>query len=418
MFEFTDNRPEIAVQETEYKRLLGFPVSYELTGRSRELADWAARWYERNGKPWLYIRQAEALIISNGTVIIDGEVITSPRLHGQLMEAHADEAMLVAVSAGKELEEEARRLWMGEKPDEYFFLEIYGSAVVEHLTTVAAYRLCEWADRNRKSVLPHYSPGYPGWAVSDQKRLLRTIRQGDKQTLPGELDVYETGMLTPKKSLLALYGITSCVGKAHRLTELTPCEKCSLSPCQYRRAPYTHEPLQIEDVLRLQPRSDSSVDRSAEISARHQYTFNIATLRKWARNRLQFRTDADHSIAARFRYEGTTCSNLGRPLEFDYHLRLGPKSDGHRILEARCEPAPGDTGHKSMCKYIENAEELMRGIKDEQPLLGRNLNDIFDWKRPYDPSGCYCDPLSRNHKWGLVLEVLHVALSHVDGEPD
>jgi len=117
MFEFTDNRPEIAVQETEYKRLLGFPVSYELTGRSRELADWAARWYERNGKPWLYIRQAEALIISNGTVIIDGEVISSPRLHGQLMEAHADETMLVAVSAGKELEEEARRLWMGEKPE-------------------------------------------------------------------------------------------------------------------------------------------------------------------------------------------------------------------------------------------------------------------------------------------------------------
>ena len=33
-----------------------------------------------------------------------------------------------------------------EKPDEYFFLETFGSAVVEHLITVAGARLCAWAD--------------------------------------------------------------------------------------------------------------------------------------------------------------------------------------------------------------------------------------------------------------------------------
>jgi len=38
------------------------------------------------------------------------------------------------------------------------------------------------------------------------------------------------------------------------------------------------------------------------------------------------------------------------------------------------------------------------------------LNAVLTWERPYDPSGCYCDLARREHKWGLVLEVIHYAL--------
>jgi hypothetical protein len=27
------------------------------------------------------------------------------------------------------------------------------------------------------------------------------------------------------------------------------------------------------------------------------------------------------------------------------------------------------------------------------------------------PAGCYCEPDSRQHKWGLVLETIHYALA-------
>ncbi|MEW5799172.1 MAG: hypothetical protein AB1728_09220 [Bacteroidota bacterium] len=37
-------------------------------------------------------------------------------------------------------------------------------------------------------------------------------------------------------------------------------------------------------------------------------------------------------------------------------------------------------------------------------------HDILYWKREYNPAACYCQPSSREHKWGLVLEVLHFAL--------
>jgi len=30
--------------------------------------------------------------------------------------------------------------------------------------------------------------------------------------------------------------------------------------------------------------------------------------------------------------------------------------------------------------------------------------------RPASPAGCYCEPASRQHKWGLVLETIHYAL--------
>ncbi len=48
---------------------------------------------------------------------------------------------------------------------------MFGSAVVEHLTTTAGARLCAWADGERMAVLPHYSPGYPEWDIAEQPRL-------------------------------------------------------------------------------------------------------------------------------------------------------------------------------------------------------------------------------------------------------
>ena len=66
--------------------------------------------------------------------------------------------MLVAVSAGSECEAKARECWQDGKPDEYFFLEMYGSAVVEFLVTHAAGRVCAWAEQNGMAVLPALQP--------------------------------------------------------------------------------------------------------------------------------------------------------------------------------------------------------------------------------------------------------------------
>jgi hypothetical protein len=173
MIELVDTLPDVNVQPAEYKRLLGYPRDRVLTDRARELADMARAWYTKHGRPWVYAREVEHLDVNGGDLfVLDDVPFSSKRLHKTLRDAEAHGAVLVAVSAGPEVEAEAQRLWFEEKPDEYFFTEIYGSAVVEHLVTTIGARLCGWADAREMAVLPHYSPGYPEWDIAEQPRLL------------------------------------------------------------------------------------------------------------------------------------------------------------------------------------------------------------------------------------------------------
>jgi len=391
-----------------------------MTGRARELADWAQRWYAEHGTPWIYTRRTEALCVTDEGFRIDGIPFKAAPLRQQLADAQAHAVVLVAVSAGAACEAQARQRWLEEKPDEYFFLEVYGSAVVEHLVTTAGARLCAWADGQGLAVLPHYSPGYPGWDVADQERLLQRIRKQNGEAMPAELHVLETGMLRPKKSLLAVFGLTAHVERVERLTELVPCARCPMQACRYRRTPYKDARSPIEDVRKLQASSPQNTNRKARdgtpLTPDAAYSVSTKALRKWSEERLQLTVLADRSVEARFRYEGTTCSNLGRSLAFDYRIILAARDHGYRILAASCTPAPGDDGHTAMCKYRKDAETLMTAIDAEKPLLGQPLDDVLTWERRFSPTGCYCDAASRIHKWGLALEVVHYALAQAETE--
>lgn len=404
-----DISPEVDVPDSEFKRLLGYPPGHEAGERVKELMESTKRWYAENGKPWVYARQAESLeLISDGVRIEDGEFHSS-RLRAQLDDARSDGVFLVAVSAGRNCEERARQFWDQEKPDEYFFTEVYGSAVVENLVTNLGARFCEWADGCGKAILPHYSPGYPGWEISDQRQLLELLRQRNGRDFPGEINVLESGMLQPKKSLLAVFGITSHTEAVQRLTSLNPCGNCSFHPCRYRRTPYRNSIPQLEDVRNLQGQPQNN--GSSAVRPAVNYLTNPRALRKWSEERLHLSVLDDRSVEARFRYEGTTCSNMGRTLEFDYHIKLVPTVESYTIVDVRCEPAPGDAGHTLMCQYLENPRRLMSEIAAERPLVGKRLDDVLTWKREYNPSGCYCSSEGREYKWGLVFEVLHYALT-------
>jgi hypothetical protein len=235
--EFADASPPVEVAPAEYLRLLGYPRNYVLAERSLELAGASREWYARHGRPWLYARETESLEIANGTVTIDGVPFASRRLETTLQRAEAHAVFLVAAGAGPEAEEQADRLWREEKPDEYFFLEVFGSAVVEHLITAAGARLCAWADERGMAVLPHSSPGYAQWNIAQQAALLRLIQSGG-HALPRKLEALDSGALLPKKSQLGVFGLTRHAALVERLTDLVPCRSCSFAPCQFRRVPY------------------------------------------------------------------------------------------------------------------------------------------------------------------------------------
>ena len=116
--ELASKLPDVNVMSEEYVRLLGFPRGWQLEGRSLELAHWARDWYATNGRPWIYARQAENFDIAGDSFRIDGIAFTSKRLRDTLQQAESHSVILVAVGAGPEAEEESRRRWVDEKPDE------------------------------------------------------------------------------------------------------------------------------------------------------------------------------------------------------------------------------------------------------------------------------------------------------------
>ncbi len=394
--------PELNVQPGEFLRLLGYPRGWVLEGRALELASWAQDWYARSGRPWFYARQAENLAVTGDSIFIDGVSFTSKRLQNTLQQAKAHSVILVAVGAGPEAEEEARRRWEDDKPDEYFFLEVFASAIVEHLATATGARLCEWAEQQGMAILPHYSPGYPEWDVAEQFPLLELIKQTRKEPFPSPVEVFDSGMLRPKKTLLAVFGLTHYGDGLRQHTGLVPCENCSFGPCQYRRAPYRRAPRSWGERL---PVRVAMLDRDAE------YSVSRKALKRWAEERLSISRNQDGSLDVRFRYEGTTCTNMGRTLTFNYRVKLGPRAEGYPIREQSCAPADGDTGYTAMCQYIENPARLMAAIDCEKPLSGERLNAVLSWQRKPSGAGCYCESSSRDHKWGLVLETIHYALA-------
>lgn len=397
------------VREEEYVRLLGFPRGWVLEGRPRELADWAQGWYAKHGRPWMYARQAEQLEIAGGSIFIDGVPFSSHRLKSTLEEAQAHSVILVAVGAGPEAEKDARERWIEEKPDEYFFLDVYASAVVEHLTTLAGARLCDWAEQKQMAVLPHYSPGYPEWDVAEQPRFLELLKKTRGEPFPSRVEVFDSGMLRPTKTLLAAFGLTRHIDRLQSLRSLVPCERCSFGPCQYRRAPYLRTPPSAWE--QIQSRAPA-LDRSA------QYRTNKKALQRWAKERLSLQTEPDGSVEAVFRYDGTTCTNMGRPLAFLYRVKLGPRAEGYPIREQKCLPAEGDDGHTYMCRFIEDADALMGAIDREKPLNGERLTAVLKWEHELSAAGCYCEAPSRNHKWGIVLETIHFALAQMEFAED
>jgi hypothetical protein len=237
--------------------------------------------------------------------------------------------------------------------------------------------------------------------------------------LPSSVTVLESGMLRPKKSLLAVFGLTRETDRVRKLSDLIPCQNCTLPGCEYRRAPYLR-PRRRGEVESMRPAETMDVvaSHSEPLEANARYSVNAKALKRWTTERLSLVEQADGTIDARFRYDGTTCSNMGRPLSFQYAVKVGTREDRYRILSQDSAPTPGDEGYTFMCKYRVNATQLMSSIDAEKPLLGQPLNDVLSWARPLAGATCYCEGESRAQKWGAVLETIHYALVQREKQRD
>jgi hypothetical protein len=413
MIDVQDTQPQVDVSETEFRRLLGYPRGHTPSDRALELATWARAWFAGHGRPWVCFREA-GVEVGDRSLRIDGVTFDSEKLRAWFAENGVTRAVLVALSAGPECEAQAHELWQAGRPDEYFFLESFGSAVVEDLVARTNGRVCARAGDQGWRAIAHYSPGYDGWDVAEQCRLFELIfgAPGARRPPAGPLDVFPSGMLRPKKSLLAVIGLTT---RPVADPPAAPCTSCSFSPCLFRRAPYRHADAAIEREVNG---VDAGTPPANGALPAALYSVNARALARWARERVRFEPLDGGSLAATFRFDGTTCSSTGHPLAFDYRVVLGAAQSDLVILSTHCEPAPDDFGHEKSCSFINDADHARTTwAAAPRVLAGAPLGVIFRWPVETAASGCLCTEANRAHKWRLALETIHFALAHPSAAP-
>jgi hypothetical protein len=223
------------VAPAEYARLLGLPRGRPLEGLILERAEAARAWYAERGRPFAAARRVGlARLTGDGIVLEEGGELTCGVLARRLRDGAAHALLALAVSAGVEVDAEAGRLWAEGKPDEAYFLERFGTAVVERLVFHSALALCRAAEARQETLLPHLSPGCGSWDLGDQPKLMRLVFGGAADAM-GRMEMLPTGALRPKNALLAALGVT------HRRVAPSPadaCRACDLPGCGFRRAPY------------------------------------------------------------------------------------------------------------------------------------------------------------------------------------
>ena len=216
------------VSSHELARLLGYPPGHSLSEEASALVTEALDWYAGNGRPRVVAAEHRLEAIRDDRVLLDGITFQSGALADRFRKAEAASLVAVQITAGTEVDEEVSARWRRERPDAGYFLDRLAAAVVEHLTRWMQARLCLEKEAEGLSVTSHYSPGYRGWDIDQQSVLYPLTSTG-----PTTVMLLDSGMLFPKHSMLAVYGVGP-----NAVESTSPCRTCDFTPCDFRR--YAH----------------------------------------------------------------------------------------------------------------------------------------------------------------------------------
>ena len=136
-----------------------------------------------------------------------------------------------------------------------------------------------------------------------------------------------------------------------------------------------------------------------------QHAIAETALRRWAAHRLRRELRPDGGITFAFTLSGSTCNNL--PLEVIMTVAVDAAG---RIESASARPAASDRGCDAMCSAQGNGARFLKEAGDCKEVIGLTIAEAAarDWLE--EPSGCFCNPGNRRHKWRNVFQTIHYAL--------
>ena len=177
-------------------------------------------------------REIELARIARSEIELAGGVILESRILARRLEpAHA--VVVAAVSAGAEVDRRSEDLWASDRPDDAYFLDRLAAAVTESLAATVAAELRDALAQRGLGLVPSYSPGYDSWSLGQQARVAGCLAD---PAPPAWLEVLPSGMLRPKSSLLAVFGITRDLPASEAAWRRDKCSWCGCPECDFRRS--------------------------------------------------------------------------------------------------------------------------------------------------------------------------------------
>lgn len=141
--------------------------------------------------------------------------------------AGCEECVLLGATLGAEVDRTLRR-YMITDVAKALVMQACAAARLEEYCDGKQERLREAFALEGKYLCPRFSPGYGDFSIFHQKDIL-TLLDAGKQL---GVTVTDGMMLVPTKSITAVAGIS----KERKSCELTGCETCGKSDCNYRRS--------------------------------------------------------------------------------------------------------------------------------------------------------------------------------------
>ena len=319
-------------------------ADWVLEGRARSLATGRATGMPQHGRPWIYAREVDAFAIDDGAVVASTACVSPARGCDDAARRPAPTARSWSPSApGPELEAEAQRALARREAGRVLLPRGLGSAVVEHLVTMTGARLCAWAGRaSGWRCCRTTAPAIPS-GTSPSSRALLDADPRAGSAAGGAARGARVGHAAAEE--VAAGGLRPDAARRSRAAA-----DASSSPARTARSrPAStggrRTAARARRRRRAAERRRASCRRRSARAARSDasYSVNAKALQRWASERLTL-------DAARRRHASTRCSatkarparNMGRPLQFHYHVTLGPRDDGYPIREqcaARRRPA-------------------------------------------------------------------------------
>ena len=190
----------------------------------------AARYFGAHGEPdaatLALLQKCAVPLLAAATpravwLLADTPALTDKHLTG------CGQAILLAVTLGPGVDAQIRRAGVGDIAAGVAS-DALGSALAEQAADAAEAQLRQWAATEGKYLTGRFSPGYGDWNIAVQPLVAAALDTARK----AGLCVTDTNLMTPRKSVTALLGVSDHPVKG----QLAGCGHCVLrTRCEYRK---------------------------------------------------------------------------------------------------------------------------------------------------------------------------------------